>query len=245
MSLTQVQYFSDLIVKVAEDRDKAAFIELFDHFAPRLKGYLMKQGADEALAEEVAQDVMMTLWRKADLFDPKNPMPAPGFSGLPGTGVSTGSAARSLPRSIPKIRPCTRRRCRTLPKRWMRSCGKNACVLLCRSCLKSSGTWFGWLFRRTVAQRDRRTHGLAAWHGQIPYPACLRTVAPASGNRHVRGCGLIGTPCKRHPKFWWPEVQAQLIQVPGTFRPVRITGPPLTCFGRSILGAPAVVERSA
>ncbi|AMN51532.1 MULTISPECIES: sigma-70 family RNA polymerase sigma factor [Stappiaceae] len=71
MSLTQVQYFSDLIVKVAEDRDKAAFIELFDHFAPRLKGYLMKQGADEALAEEVAQDVMMTLWRKADLFDPK------------------------------------------------------------------------------------------------------------------------------------------------------------------------------
>ena len=66
MSLTQVQYFSDLIVKVAADRDKAAFIELFDHFAPRLKGYLMKQGADEALAEEVAQDVMMTLWRKSN-----------------------------------------------------------------------------------------------------------------------------------------------------------------------------------
>ncbi|TYC70026.1 sigma-70 family RNA polymerase sigma factor [Stappia sp. BW2] len=71
MSLAQVQYFSDLIVKVAKDRDRAAFIELFDHFAPRLKGYLMKQGADEALAEEVAQDVMMTLWRKADLFDPR------------------------------------------------------------------------------------------------------------------------------------------------------------------------------
>jgi len=69
--LTQAKYFSDLIVRVAEDRDKAAFIELFDHFAPRLKGYLMKQGADEALAEEIAQDVMVTLWRKADLFDPK------------------------------------------------------------------------------------------------------------------------------------------------------------------------------
>ncbi|MTH97832.1 sigma-70 family RNA polymerase sigma factor [Roseibium sp. RKSG952] len=66
----QLQYFSDLIVKVANDRDKSAFTELFDHFAPRLKGYLMKQGADGNLAEEIAQDVMVTLWRKADLFDP-------------------------------------------------------------------------------------------------------------------------------------------------------------------------------
>jgi RNA polymerase sigma factor (sigma-70 family) len=69
--LAQTQYFSDLIVKVATSRDKAAFVELFDHFAPRLKGYLMKQGADDAVAEEVAQDVMVTLWRKADLFDPR------------------------------------------------------------------------------------------------------------------------------------------------------------------------------
>jgi RNA polymerase sigma-70 factor (ECF subfamily) len=69
--LAQSQYFSELIVKVATDRDKAAFVELFDHFAPRLKGYLMKQGADGAVAEEIAQDVMVTLWRKAELFDPK------------------------------------------------------------------------------------------------------------------------------------------------------------------------------
>ena len=69
--MVQAQYFSDLIVKVAADRDKAAFVELFDHFAPRLKGYLMKQGADDAVAEEIAQDVMVTLWRKAELFDPK------------------------------------------------------------------------------------------------------------------------------------------------------------------------------
>lgn len=69
-SLAHAQYLSGLIVKVAAERDKAAFVELFDHFAPRLKGYLMKQGADEATAEEVAQDVMVTLWRKAELFDP-------------------------------------------------------------------------------------------------------------------------------------------------------------------------------
>lgn len=69
--MVQAQYFSELIVKVAVDRDKAAFVELFDHFAPRLKGYLMKQGADAAIAEEIAQDVMVTLWRKAELFDPR------------------------------------------------------------------------------------------------------------------------------------------------------------------------------
>ncbi|MCV0427112.1 MAG: sigma-70 family RNA polymerase sigma factor [Roseibium sp.] len=69
--MAQAQYFSDLIVKVAADRDKTAFVELFDHFAPRLKGYLMKQGADNAVAEEIAQDVMVTLWRKAELFDPQ------------------------------------------------------------------------------------------------------------------------------------------------------------------------------
>ncbi len=69
--MPQAHYYSDLIIKVAAERNKAAFVELFDHFAPRLKGYLIKQGADDAVAEEVTQDVMVTLWRKADLFDPK------------------------------------------------------------------------------------------------------------------------------------------------------------------------------
>lgn len=69
--MNQLQYYSDLIIKVAETRDRSAFAELFDHFAPRIKGYLMQQGADDSLAEEVAQDVMVTLWRKAELFDSK------------------------------------------------------------------------------------------------------------------------------------------------------------------------------
>ncbi|MBN9674045.1 sigma-70 family RNA polymerase sigma factor [Roseibium aggregatum] len=69
--MPQPQYYSGLIVKVAAERDKSAFVELFDYFAPRLKGFLMKQGADDAAAEEIAQDVMVTLWRKAELFDPE------------------------------------------------------------------------------------------------------------------------------------------------------------------------------
>ncbi|MEQ8746202.1 sigma-70 family RNA polymerase sigma factor [Pyruvatibacter sp.] len=60
---------ADCMEAVAARQDKAAFATLFDYFAPRLKGYLMKLGAGEALAEELAQEVMITLWRKAGQFD--------------------------------------------------------------------------------------------------------------------------------------------------------------------------------
>ena len=56
--------------RIQADRDQAAFAELFRHFAPRLKAFLMKSGAGEALAEECTQEVMATLWHKAHLFDP-------------------------------------------------------------------------------------------------------------------------------------------------------------------------------
>ena len=55
---------------VRDEQDKAAFAELFSHFAPRVKSFLMKSGASHDVAEECAQDVMATLWRKAHLFDP-------------------------------------------------------------------------------------------------------------------------------------------------------------------------------
>lgn len=59
-----------LVALVRDDRDKAAFAELFNHFAPRIKGFLIKSGADAAMAEECAQDVLTTLWNKAGQFDP-------------------------------------------------------------------------------------------------------------------------------------------------------------------------------
>ena len=42
---------------------------MFAYYAPRLKSYLMRLGSDGAHAEEIAQDVMVTVWRKASLFD--------------------------------------------------------------------------------------------------------------------------------------------------------------------------------
>lgn len=53
-----------------DSRDRAAFAALFGHFAPRIKAFLIKSGAEPGVAEDCAQDVMVTVWRKAHLFDP-------------------------------------------------------------------------------------------------------------------------------------------------------------------------------
>ncbi len=58
-----------LVSDVAQNRDRAAFTRLFDHFVPRIEAYLLRLGADRATAEEISQEVMVTLWRKAQLFD--------------------------------------------------------------------------------------------------------------------------------------------------------------------------------
>ncbi|WP_420469568.1 sigma-70 family RNA polymerase sigma factor [Brevundimonas sp. FT23042] len=63
--------FDRLIGAVAQTRDREAFARLFEHFAPRLKSWLIRGGAADAAAEEFAQEAMLTVWRKADLFDPR------------------------------------------------------------------------------------------------------------------------------------------------------------------------------
>ena len=59
-----------LAVAVAERGDRAAFMRIYDHFAPRLRRYLSNLGAGGAQADELVQDTMLALWRKAALFDP-------------------------------------------------------------------------------------------------------------------------------------------------------------------------------
>ena len=55
---------------VATRRDRQAFAVLFKHFAPRIKGYLLRAGSAESAAEELAQETMVSVWRKAASFDP-------------------------------------------------------------------------------------------------------------------------------------------------------------------------------
>lgn len=55
---------------VSTQRDRASFMRIYDYFAPRLQRYLRNLGVPESVADELVQDVLLTLWRKAATFDP-------------------------------------------------------------------------------------------------------------------------------------------------------------------------------
>jgi RNA polymerase sigma-70 factor (ECF subfamily) len=59
-----------LVEAVAKEADREAFNQLFAHFAPRVKSLMLKNGAGSELAEEIAQETLLLVWRKASQFDP-------------------------------------------------------------------------------------------------------------------------------------------------------------------------------
>lgn len=54
---------------VAERADTAAFAELFRHFAPRVRAYLLRGGGDAGQVDDVVQDTFAAVWRKAGHYD--------------------------------------------------------------------------------------------------------------------------------------------------------------------------------
>lgn len=63
--------WSASLAAVAAVRDQAAFRRLFAHFGPRVKAYLMRTGSDASQAEDLVQEVMSSVWRRAETFDPR------------------------------------------------------------------------------------------------------------------------------------------------------------------------------
>jgi RNA polymerase sigma factor (sigma-70 family) len=61
----------DLLIAVGAKRDGKAFSILFDHLRPRVHAQLMRLGLASPAAEDLTQDVMETIWRKAHLYDPR------------------------------------------------------------------------------------------------------------------------------------------------------------------------------
>lgn len=62
--------FAAWMKAIADRGDRQAFARLFQHFAPRIKAYMLRLGAQDALAEELAQETMMIMWRRAKSYDP-------------------------------------------------------------------------------------------------------------------------------------------------------------------------------
>ncbi len=59
----------ELLAAIAHRGDRTAFTTLFRFYGPRLKSHLQARGTDAGTAEEIVQEVMLTVWRKAQLFD--------------------------------------------------------------------------------------------------------------------------------------------------------------------------------
>ena len=59
----------DLVKRIAKDRDETAFSEIFDYIAPKINAYYIKHNLSSDLAEELTQEVLSTIWIKAELFN--------------------------------------------------------------------------------------------------------------------------------------------------------------------------------
>lgn len=66
---TERDRLADCVEQIAATRSRPAFSDLFEHFAPRVKSYLIRLGSDASSAEEIMQEVMLNVWRKAEQYD--------------------------------------------------------------------------------------------------------------------------------------------------------------------------------
>jgi RNA polymerase sigma factor (sigma-70 family) len=59
--------WGSLLTRVAETNDKAAFREIYEYFAPRIKAYAVNQGFSQH-ADTLVQEVMLSVWRNAGSY---------------------------------------------------------------------------------------------------------------------------------------------------------------------------------
>ena len=68
--VSELQSPETLIMMIATHRDRQAYAALFTRFAPKVKAFVMGQGLTAQEAEDLAQDALLNVWRKAEMFDP-------------------------------------------------------------------------------------------------------------------------------------------------------------------------------
>jgi RNA polymerase sigma-70 factor (ECF subfamily) len=68
---SNVKSWSNEMAAVANARDRASFMRIYDHFSPRVLRYLQSLGCAEMVAEELTQEALLRLWQRADSYDPQ------------------------------------------------------------------------------------------------------------------------------------------------------------------------------
>ena len=86
----------ELLARVAE-RDRAAFVELVGRYAGRVKAFVLRAGVGPQDADEIAQDVMVLIWRHAASYDSGRAAPA--------TWIYTIARNRRIDRQRRTLRP--------------------------------------------------------------------------------------------------------------------------------------------
>ncbi len=71
MSNATPKILENLLLAIAQKQDREAFVKLFEATSSRLKAFAMQCGATSNDAEELLQECMLTVWRKAHTFNPK------------------------------------------------------------------------------------------------------------------------------------------------------------------------------
>lgn len=61
----------DNLIAIGKNRDQNAFQDFYDHFSGRIKSFLIGKGMEESIAEELAQEIMLTVWRRAESYKPE------------------------------------------------------------------------------------------------------------------------------------------------------------------------------
>ncbi len=73
--IMQPELVKDLLQRIAAEGDHEAFQILFETFAPKIKTYMMREGADAATAEELTQDALAAVWHRAEMYSPEKGNP--------------------------------------------------------------------------------------------------------------------------------------------------------------------------
>ena len=68
---TDIQNETALLLAVGREKNRKAYAELYEIMIPRMRGFLARQGRASDECDNVSQDTMLSVWRKAEMFNPE------------------------------------------------------------------------------------------------------------------------------------------------------------------------------